>query len=126
MEEMVEKKIKELRARISNKYNEIRDLENRINSLKKQNLDFTFGSVLTQTSKCPFYETEYDEYLVVYGESKNAMRQIVFINTCHWMPSFFFSSFDEAKEFINQDTENEWEVKMLKAEFAYKEMKQYV
>lgn len=50
-------------------------------------------------------------------------KKIAFVNTNYWMPELEFDSMKEAKDFIEQDEDYKWKIKMLSAEFTYKEEK---
>lgn len=98
------------------KRQEIEEIREQMYKLILEEMTIQFGSVLSRTSNHPLF-SEYSEYLIVHGGNK----KIVFMNTAYWMPEFEFDSMKEAKDFIKQDGDYEWKIKMLSAEFTYSE-----
>lgn len=118
MNKKIETQIRELEDKANQKRKEIAELDKQIYRLYIQGMDIDFGSVLSRTSTCPFYETERDEYLIILSKD----RKVLFINTCYWMSDYEFESLKEAKEFIMQNSEcseYEWKLEMIRGEFNY-------
>lgn len=105
--------IEELEAKIGEKQKEVRELKKQIYNLQVENMNIQFGSLLTRTSTCPFYEVEFDEYLVILSKDS----KVSFVNTSYWIPDYEFDSLEEAKEFIMQEVGYKWKLEMIKAKF---------
>lgn len=110
--------IEKLQEKMNIKRQEIEEIREQMYKLIIEEMTIQFGSVLSRTSNHPLF-SEYDEYLIVHGGNK----KIVFVNTNYWMPELEFDSMKEAKDFIEQDEDYKWKIKMLSAEFTYKEEK---
>lgn len=112
MNEETKAQIEELKIKARDKFREVKELKKQIYKLQVECMDIELGSVLTQTSICPYHEEEYCKYLVLMSKSK-----VLFVNTSYWISDYDFDSLDEAREFIKGDTDYKWELKSLKGEF---------
>lgn len=108
------KQIEQIENDITKKRIEIKKLNQQLDELKVRNLYFEIGSLLTRSEDCPYYESEFDKYIVVLTND----AKISFAKVDYWYTVHTFNSIDEAKEFIKQDSGDyvKWEVSKLNFE----------
>lgn len=91
--------IEQIRNEIIKKRKEINELNRQIELLRIDNLDFEIGSLISRSDECPFYESDYEEYIVLLTKD----FEVCFVSTSYWHTEYVFSDLEEAKNYVKKD-----------------------